>query len=117
MQKASVASAFHTYNQLLVALKQCFCTAFRQVSRLEDHCIRHLPGLPVIYRLQLPNYGDEFVQDLHLLPFSPEPATYVAAPAPEYSIFNCGYYITDFLKLQCQSEIGAILGIAQDHFL
>ena len=105
MQKASVASAFHTYNQLLVALKQCFCTAFRQVSRLEDHCIRHLPGLPVIYRLQLPNYGDEFVQDLHLLPFSPEPATYVAAPAPEYSIFNCGYYITDFLKLQCQSVI------------
>ena len=37
IQKASVASAFHTYNQLLVALKQCFCTAFRQVSRLEDH--------------------------------------------------------------------------------
>ena len=29
----------------------------------------------------------------------------MAAPAPEYSIFNCGYYITDFLKLQCQSVI------------
>ena len=97
MQKASVASAFHTYNQLLVALKQMFLYSIQA-------------------GLQLPNYGDEFVQDLHLLPFSPEPATYVAAPAPEYSIFNCGYYITDFLKLQCQSEIGAILGIVQDHF-
>ena len=97
-----------------------FIFPYQTTGRFPDLPINicfYLPGLPVIYRLQLPNYGDEFVQDLHLLPFSPEPATYMAAPAPEYSIFNCGYYITDFLKLQCQSEIGAILGIAQDHFL
>ena len=62
-----------TYNQLLVAWNKCFCTTSRQVSRLKDHHIRHLPSFPVIYRLQLPNYGDEFVQDLHLFPFSPKP--------------------------------------------
>ena len=62
------------YNQLLVAWNKCFCTALRQVSRLKDLCIRHLPGFPVISRLLLPNYGDEFVQDLHLFPFSPKPA-------------------------------------------
>ena len=50
-----------------------FCTVLRQVSRLKDHRIRHLPSFPVISRLLLPNYGDEFVQDLHLFPFSPEP--------------------------------------------
>ena len=59
---------------LLVVWNNRFCTAIRQVSRLEDHCIGHLPSFPVIYRLQLPNYGDEFVQDLHLFPFSPKPA-------------------------------------------
>ena len=31
----------------------------------------HLPGLPVVLRLLLTKYGDEFVQDSHLFPFSP----------------------------------------------
>ena len=40
--------------------------------------IGRLPGkgfplFPVTYWLLLPNYGDEFVQDLHLFPFSPKP--------------------------------------------
>ncbi len=52
--------------------RKSLCTAFRQVSRLIDHCIGHLPGCPVIWRRQLLNYGDEFVQDLHLFPFSSE---------------------------------------------
>ena len=74
-------SIIFAYNQLLVVWNICvaitatysFCTAVRQVSRLKDHRIRHLPGFPVISRPLLPNYGDEFVQDLHLFPFSPEP--------------------------------------------
>ena len=35
-----------------------------------------LPGCPVTYWPSLLNYGDEFVQDLHLFPFSPEPASH-----------------------------------------
>ena len=65
-----------------------FCTALRQVSRLIDPCIRHLPSFPVIHRLLLPNYGDEFVQDLHLFPFSPEPINDMIAPTPDCYIFS-----------------------------
>ena len=70
-------------------LKHRFCTAFRQVSRLKDLCIGHLPSFPVITRLLLPNYGDEFAQDLHLFPFSPKPVFYKTASTPDYYIFNC----------------------------
>jgi len=54
-----------------------FRTTIRQVSRLIDHRICRLPGYPVAYWLQLPKYGDEFVQDSHLFPFSPEPTAYI----------------------------------------
>ena len=80
------------------------CTAFRQVSRLIDHRIRHLPGFPVIYRLLLLNYGDEFVQDLHLFPFSPEPIIHIFLESllwhltAPYLFF--GYYSIYHLKLQ-----------------
>ncbi len=66
--------------------KSCPCTTSRQVSRLKDRGLhqqqtiasaifpgKDLPLFPVISRLLLPNYGDEFVQDLHLFPFSPKP--------------------------------------------
>ena len=49
----------------------CFRTTQRQVSRLIYHCFGRLPGCPVTYWPSLLNYGDEFVQDLHLFPFSP----------------------------------------------
>ena len=38
--------------------------------------LRPSPGCPVTYWPSLLNYGDEFVQDLHLFPFSPEPASH-----------------------------------------
>ena len=57
-----------TYNQLLVARNKSFCTTSRQVSRLKNHHSSHLPSFPVVYRLLLPYYCDEFVWDLH--PFS-----------------------------------------------
>lgn len=82
---------FKTYNQLLVVRNKCFCTAFRQVSRLKDHRIRHLPSFPVIYRPQLPNYGDEFAQDLHLFPFSSEQIICIAL-TPDCFIFNLHYH-------------------------
>ena len=54
---------------------------------------------PVIYRPQLPNYGDEFAQDLHLFPFSPEPIILIAL-TPDYSIFNSHYIIITIQKIQ-----------------
>ena len=36
------------------------------------HC--PLPGCPVSFWHALPKYSDEFVQDSHLFPFSPDPA-------------------------------------------
>lgn len=90
----------------------CFRTTQRQVSRLIYHCFGRLPGCPVTYRPSLLNYGDEFVQDLHLFPFSPEPASHylskiiykcLSAPTPLCYIFSffvrclCNrldYYIT-----------------------
>ena len=82
----------------------CFRTTQRQVSRLIDHRIRHLPGFPVIYRFLLLNYGDEFVQDLHLFPFSPEPIIHIFLESllwhltAPYLFF--GYYSIYHLKLQ-----------------
>ena len=44
----------------------------RQVSRLiAQTLVAFLPGLPVVQQPKLANYGDEFIQDLHLFPFSP----------------------------------------------
>ena len=90
-----------TYNQLLVVRNKYFCTAYRQVSRLKDHHVGHLPSFPVIYRLSLPDYGDEFVQDLHLFPFSPKPMLLcvfciVLTPVAIYSIVQS---ITQFFFL------------------
>ncbi len=51
-----------------------FILSIRQVSRLIVHRLRHLPGFPVIHSASLPNYGDEFVQDSHLFPYSPKQA-------------------------------------------
>ena len=75
----------------------CFRTTQRQVSRLIYHRFGRLPGCPVTYRPSLLNYGDEFVQDLHLFPFSPEPASHylskirfkcLSAPTPLCYIFS-----------------------------
>ena len=80
----------------------------RQVSRLKDHRIHHLPSFPVISRLQLPNYGDEFVQDLHLFPFSPEPIVSTILPTPSctYSISLSVSYLYDKFNLY---PVGSVL--------
>ena len=52
----------------------------------------------MIYRPQFPNYGDEFAQDLHLFPFSPEPIILIAL-TPDYSIFNSCYFIITIQKI------------------
>ncbi len=99
---------FKTYNQLLVVWNKCFRTAFRQVSRLIDHHICRLPRkrypwFPVTYRLLLPNYGDEFVQDLHLFPFSPKPMLILVPRivlTPVCFLFNCTKYNIFFLNVK-----------------
>ena len=60
---------------VLIRFKDQFLT-FTNVPRLIYHCFGRLPGCPVTYWPSLLNYGDEFVQDLHLFPFSPEPIYY-----------------------------------------
>ena len=53
-------------------------TAQRQVSRLiVQMLLLHLPGLPVVSKHKLTKYGDEFVQDSHLFPFSPVQISHV----------------------------------------
>ena len=65
-----------------------FCTALRQVSRLIDHRIHLSSQSPSDISASLPNYGDEFVQELHLFPFSPEPDACAPAPTPDCYIFS-----------------------------
>ena len=53
---------------------QCGSLVLRQAGlpadRSDARC--RLPGLPVAHRHALSNYGDEIVQESHLLPFSPD---------------------------------------------
>ena len=58
----------------------------RQVSRLIHLHLCRLPALPVAYWHKLRNYGDEFAQDLHLFPFSPNPTDVALTPSVSYSI-------------------------------
>ena len=67
----------HTYTSYSWPEATASVQSSGQVSRLigsgsTSHRIRYLPGFPVICQRLLPNYGDEFVQDLHLFPFSPD---------------------------------------------
>ena len=53
-------------------MNSSFLYCERQVSRLiVQMLLLHLPGLPVASKHKLTKYGDEFVQDSHLFPFSP----------------------------------------------
>lgn len=53
-------------------MNSSFLYCERQVSRLiVQMLLLHLPGLPVVSKHKLTKYGDEFVQDSHLFPFSP----------------------------------------------
>ena len=61
---------------------------------------------PVTYRLLLPNYGDEFVQDFHLFPFSPKPMLiFRIVLTPVCYLFNCSKYIILFLNVKCEGTI------------
>ena len=55
---------------------------------------------PVIYRLLLPNYGDEFVQDFHLFPFSPKLMFLYIVLTPECIIFNLLKYTILLIKVK-----------------
>ena len=61
------------YNQLLVASSFRLCTLNQ--AGLPAYRSSHPPSsqFPSDILASLPNYGDEFVQDLHLFPFSSEP--------------------------------------------
>ena len=52
---------------------RAFRTTNRQVSWLIDLCALPSSRLPSEHWQALPKYSDEFVQDSHLFPFSPDP--------------------------------------------
>ena len=59
-------------------MNSSFLYCERQVSRLiVQTLLLHLPGLPVDSKQKLTKYGDEFVQDSHLFPFSPVQISHV----------------------------------------
>ena len=59
-------------------MNSSFLYCERQVSRLiVQMLLLHLPGLPVVSKHKLTKYGDEFVQDSHLFPFSPVQISHV----------------------------------------
>ena len=67
--------SFRRHNQFLVVRSVSSRTSSRQVSWLiSNNASGRLPGFPVTSWPTLLNYSDEIVQDLHLFPFSPDPA-------------------------------------------
>lgn len=64
---------FYTYNQLLVARNCPF--PYNSQAGLLAYSSSHLPSsrFPSDISASLPKYSDEFVQDSHLFPFSPDP--------------------------------------------
>ena len=76
------------YNQLLVASSVRLRTSNQ--AGLPAYRSSHPPSsqFPSDILASLPNYGDEFVQDLHLFPFSPEPFHNLHIPAHAYQMFR-----------------------------
>ena len=80
----SVSHSVHMYCQSLVTWNLWFPYNKRQFSRLIDQTLRPPSQLPSGHQPSLSKYGDEFVQDSHLLPFSPD--TYVRHLTHRYLI-------------------------------
>ena len=68
---------FLSYGQFLVAWTLHSCTAKGRSPDWTLWRFDSLPGLPVVSKQKLTKYGDEFVQDSHLFPFSPVQISHV----------------------------------------
>ena len=90
-------------------MNSSFLYCERQVSRLiVQMLLLHLPGLPVVSKHKLTKYGDEFVQDSHLFPFSP-----VRSFFPQIILNPSDWHLTQsWLNLLCNlNTVAQIMSI------
>ena len=97
-QKHSSKADAYVFSQWLVAEQLRPRQVFWLGDRRSAPSSRALPS--DAHGAELPPYSDEFAQDLHLLPFSPEHGS--AAPDTVDALFTCGHHNT--FAARCQNR-------------
>ena len=94
-----IVGSSYMYNQLLVVRNECFCTTIRQVSRLKDHHICRLPGLPVALGICSLITVTSSYRTCTCFPFHRNQHICIV-PTPHCPIFNCREFITFYFSRQ-----------------
>ena len=104
-QRAHAKTSLFLHDQLLVAWKHITSRVFLQAGLLAYRSAFSAPSrFPSGFCGKLPAYSDEFVQDFHLFPFSPE-HIFRMFPAPEAFLLN-SICIILLCRLSVEYEFG-----------